>query len=85
MKQKKRFLNFGNIGYRSMNGKYISIGPQKNIGCSLIIIFYLKPTCTKNPDCREVMLCLFVDRVNCMLVALIPICLLYDLSTLTKL
>jgi len=29
MKQKTRFKNFGNIGYRSMNGWYIGINPQK--------------------------------------------------------
>jgi len=37
MKQKTRFKKFGSIGYWSMNGRYISIGP-KNIGRSLIII-----------------------------------------------
>jgi len=31
MKQKTRFKNFGNIGYRCMNGRYIGIGPQKSI------------------------------------------------------
>jgi len=29
MKQKTRFKNFGNIGYRSMNGRYIGIDPRK--------------------------------------------------------
>jgi len=28
MKQKTSFENFGNIGYRSMNGRYIGIGPS---------------------------------------------------------
>jgi len=29
MKQKTRFKNFGNIGYRFMNGQYTSISPKK--------------------------------------------------------
>ena len=29
MKQKRRYKNFENIGYRSMNGRYIGIGPKK--------------------------------------------------------
>jgi len=35
MKQKSRFKNFGNIGYRSMHGQYIGIGPKNAIGRSL--------------------------------------------------
>jgi len=33
MKQKSRLKNFGNIGigYRSMNGRYIGIGPENGI------------------------------------------------------
>jgi len=33
MKKKTRFKNYGNIGigYRSMNGRYIGIGPKKAI------------------------------------------------------
>jgi len=31
MKQKIRFKNFRNISYRSMNGRYIGIGPKKAI------------------------------------------------------
>jgi len=29
MKQKTRFENIRNIGYQSMNGQYIGIGPKK--------------------------------------------------------
>jgi len=35
MKQKTKFKNFGNISYRSMNGRYISIGPQKAMSVDL--------------------------------------------------
>jgi len=37
MKQTTRFKNFGSIGigYRSMNGRYISIGPKKAISVDL--------------------------------------------------
>jgi len=37
MQQKTRFKNFGNIGYwyRSMNGRYIGIGPKKAIPVDL--------------------------------------------------
>jgi len=37
MKQKTRFKNFGNIGigYRSMNDRYIGIGPKKAISVDL--------------------------------------------------
>jgi len=31
MKQKTRFKSFGNIGYWSMNGRYIGIGLKKGI------------------------------------------------------
>jgi len=31
MKQKTRFKNFGNIGYRSMNGRYIGIGTSNAV------------------------------------------------------
>jgi len=31
MKQKTRFKNFGNIGYRSMYGRYMGICPTKGI------------------------------------------------------
>jgi len=31
MKQKTTFKNFGNIGYRSMNDRYIGIGPKTAI------------------------------------------------------
>jgi len=30
MKQKTRFKIFRSIGYRSMNGRYIGIGPKKD-------------------------------------------------------
>jgi len=45
MKQKSRFKNFTNTGYRSMNGRYIGIGPKKshigrcllqNVACNLL-------------------------------------------------
>jgi len=37
MKQKTRFKNFGNIGYQSMNGRYVNIGigPKKAISVDL--------------------------------------------------
>jgi len=35
IKQKTRFENFGNIGYRPMNGRYIGIGLKKNISVDL--------------------------------------------------
>jgi len=35
MKQKTRFKNFGNIGYRFMNGRYIGICPKKAISVDL--------------------------------------------------
>jgi len=35
MKQKERFKPFGNIDYRSMNGRYIGIGPKKAISVDL--------------------------------------------------
>jgi len=37
MKQKTRFKNYENIGigYRSMNGRYIGIGPKKAISVNL--------------------------------------------------
>jgi len=37
MKQKTRFKNFGNIGigYQSMNGWYVDIGPKKAISVDL--------------------------------------------------
>jgi len=35
MQQKTRFKNFGIIGYLSMNGQYISIGPKKSISVDL--------------------------------------------------
>jgi len=35
IKQKARFKKFGNIGYRSMNGRYIGIGPKKAISVDL--------------------------------------------------
>jgi len=35
MKQKTRYKNFGNIGYRSMNGRYIVIGPKKAMSADL--------------------------------------------------
>jgi len=35
MKQKTSFKNFGNISYRSMNGRYIGIGPKKAISVDL--------------------------------------------------
>jgi len=35
MKQKIRFKNFGNIGYRSMNGRYIGIGLKIAISVDL--------------------------------------------------
>jgi len=35
MKQKIRLKNFGNIGYQSMNGQYISISPTKAISVDL--------------------------------------------------
>jgi len=31
MKQKTRFENFRNIGYLSMNGRYISTSPKKAV------------------------------------------------------
>jgi len=31
MKQQTRFKNFGNSGYRSMNGRYINISPKNTI------------------------------------------------------
>jgi len=44
MKQKTRFKIFGNIGYRSMNGRYIGIGPQKAISVDL---YYFLLLCQK--------------------------------------
>jgi len=44
MKQKTRFENFGNIGYRyrPMNGRYIGIGHKKDhIGRSLVMNTFL--------------------------------------------
>jgi len=35
MKQKTRFKNFGNIGCRSMNGRYGGIVPKKVISVDL--------------------------------------------------
>jgi len=35
MKQKIRFKIFGNIGYRSIIGRYIGIGPKKAISVDL--------------------------------------------------
>jgi len=35
MKQKTKLKNFGNIVYRSMNGRYISIGLKKAISVDL--------------------------------------------------
>jgi len=35
MKQKTRFKNFVNIGYRPMNGRYISIGLKNVISIDL--------------------------------------------------
>jgi len=35
MKQKTRFKNFGNIGYRIMNGRYIHVGLKKVISVDL--------------------------------------------------
>jgi len=45
MKQKTRFKNFGNIGigYWSMNGRYVGIGPNKAISVDLYLrTYYLK-------------------------------------------
>jgi len=41
MKQKTRFKNFGNIGYRSMNGQYTVSAQKKHIGRSLNRIIYI--------------------------------------------
>jgi len=35
MKQKTRLKKFGNISYRSMNGRYIIIGPKNAISVDL--------------------------------------------------
>jgi len=35
MKQKTPYENFGNMGYRSMNGRYIDISPKKAISVDL--------------------------------------------------
>jgi len=39
MKQKARFKNFGNIGYRSMNGRYIGIPKKKKPYRSISRVF----------------------------------------------
>ena len=44
MKQKTRFKIFGNIGYRSMNGRYIDIGPKKAVSVDL---YYFLLLCQK--------------------------------------
>jgi len=41
MKQKRRYKNFENIGYRSMNGRYIGIGPKKSHAVELYIAVML--------------------------------------------
>jgi len=40
MKLRTRFKNFGNTGYRSMNGQYISIGPKKTISVDLSLLYF---------------------------------------------
>jgi len=41
MKQKTRFKNFGNIGYRSMNGRSIGISPKKAISVDLYLRYVI--------------------------------------------
>jgi len=44
MKQKTRFKNFGSIGYRPINGRYIGIGSKKShVGRFLPLNSYFVP------------------------------------------